>query len=294
MVAGFAGNVVAQAVLIGVGPEAPIPVVVAPNEVTFVYAQLGKPVPLARANSMPLPTELEGVSVWIGADQPLRRVPLFAIERVYACEGCEAYAGIRVQVPREYATEWVPGAEAGALWVDVDGKRSPPMRFVLRRAKPVFVGRCPDITLKSAGPCRGELWHADGTAASQRRPRPGDVLVIYAYGLGLTQPAQPSGRPADAGLGPVEFPGIPPNARLLIDFRPNFHPGSRSGPVGTQTEVTPLFAGLVAGFVGLYQVNFRMPTPAGPLASCDYYDSNATVWFSGVPEYVPLCMEGGQ
>ncbi len=82
--------------------------------------------------------------------------------------------------------------------------------------------------------------HADFTAVSQDRPaRAGDIVILLANGLGpVTRPVG-TGQPAPAG--PLALTLETPAIRLD----------------GRAAEV--LFSGLTPGFVGLYQVNVRIP-----------------------------------
>jgi uncharacterized protein (TIGR03437 family) len=73
----------------------------------------------------------------------------------------------------------------------------------------------------------------------------GDTLVIWAIGLGATNPAVGTNVPA---------PGSEPLARLIATPTVEFG----SGIFGTLT-VTPDYAGLSPGSVGLYQVNAVVP-----------------------------------
>ena len=125
-------------------------------------------------------------------------------------------------------------------------------------------------TITSAGRAGSELSlgdpivvHADGKLVSQLNPaKPGEMLVMYAVGLGGADPPVRSGEAT---------PTPAPRAFLLMDFdfRPNASPsGPFEGPVepfstsaGGRTSTTPAFAGLTPGFVGLYQVNFVVPQP---------------------------------
>jgi uncharacterized protein (TIGR03437 family) len=82
------------------------------------------------------------------------------------------------------------------------------------------------------------------------RARPGDILVIYAFGLGATSPAVPSG-----AAGPT----TEPLARLTESVRVYF--GSHmifTEPV----SATPDYAGLAPTLVGVYQVNVKIPENA--------------------------------
>ncbi|MCC6588976.1 MAG: hypothetical protein IT168_19925 [Bryobacterales bacterium] len=75
----------------------------------------------------------------------------------------------------------------------------------------------------------------------------------------------------------------------MFQFLPNFRAGRANGPPGA--IVVPDYAGFVPGMVGLFQINFRAPTPPGPLASCQEFDSNVSVYFVGtLPIDIPFCM----
>jgi uncharacterized protein (TIGR03437 family) len=74
--------------------------------------------------------------------------------------------------------------------------------------------------------------------------RPGEIVILYANGLGLVQPAVSPGAPA---------PTMPLATTVL-------NPEVTIG--GTQAEV--LFSGLAPGFVNLYQLNVRVPESAQP------------------------------
>ena len=84
----------------------------------------------------------------------------------------------------------------------------------------------------------------DSTAPATR----GDVVAVYCTGLGATQPAVVSGRPA---------PGVEPLARVTIV------PQATVGGIPAVVQ----FAGLSPGFVGLYQVNVQIPAGVTPGAA---------------------------
>jgi uncharacterized protein (TIGR03437 family) len=80
--------------------------------------------------------------------------------------------------------------------------------------------------------------------AATRPARRNDVITIFASGLGPVSPAIPSGLAAGAGGTTIPTLVNPPQVRI----------GS--------TNATVEFAGLAPGFVGLYQVNVRIPAGA--------------------------------
>jgi len=86
--------------------------------------------------------------------------------------------------------------------------------------------------------------HADGALVSPQRPAGADdVLVIYANGLGSVDGEVPTG-------------GRTPLDRLYQTVEP------ATSTIGGQQAVV-LFSGLAPGFVGLYQLNLRVPGGVG-------------------------------
>jgi uncharacterized protein (TIGR03437 family) len=81
----------------------------------------------------------------------------------------------------------------------------------------------------------------------------GDVLTIYAIGLGPTKPTVISGQPA-----PATAPYAPLTSSILVNFG--------GGPGGTFVE--PAYAGLTPTFAGLYQINVQIP-PGLPKGALD-------------------------
>jgi uncharacterized protein (TIGR03437 family) len=75
----------------------------------------------------------------------------------------------------------------------------------------------------------------------------GDVLTIYAIGLGATSPASATGQPA---------PATEPFARLINTPIVTFGDGFSS------IAIAPSFAALTPTYAGLYQVNVTIPAIA--------------------------------
>ena len=83
--------------------------------------------------------------------------------------------------------------------------------------------------------------HLDGTLVTANSPAaPGEYIVIYSSGLGATDIAVPSGAPSPSN--PPANVANPPVLTL------------------NDNPISILFAGLTPGLVGLYQVNFQVPT----------------------------------
>src|SRR5262249_44042227 len=85
--------------------------------------------------------------------------------------------------------------------------------------------------------------HADGVLVDSARPaRAGEVLVTYLVGMGGTDPSISSG--AASPSNPLARSRS--SLEMLVD--------GQTAPIS--------FAGLTPGFVGLFQVNFQVPSGA--------------------------------
>jgi uncharacterized protein (TIGR03437 family) len=94
----------------------------------------------------------------------------------------------------------------------------------------------------------GIIQKADYSVVTPDNPaKPGDTLVIYAIGLGLTSPSVATGAAA---------PASEPLARLATTPQVSF------GASISSRTVLPAFAGLTPGFAGLYQLNVVVPEDA--------------------------------
>lgn len=136
------------------------------------------------------------------------------------------------------------------LLVERDNLHGPKARVRLGPAAPAIF-RTQDQLVIAA--------HLDGTLVTRQSPaRGGEVIVLFATGLGRTRPDQLSGRLAPgaawlaSGAGfSLRLDGVPVDAGRI------------------------LYAGVAPGFAGLYQINLRLPDEPGP-------DPELTVNASGV------------
>lgn len=131
------------------------------------------------------------------------------------------------------------------------------------RGNPVSinVGRAAPRLLRTGIADQGIIVFPDGVTYAMpatsgwttRTAKPGDTLIMYAFGLGATTPAVAS------GVGAPTNPLGAASAAYRVLF-------GTPGAFGGGIQVTPLYVGLTPGFVGLYQINVTIPedAPRGP------------------------------
>jgi uncharacterized protein (TIGR03437 family) len=163
-----------------------------------------------------LPTILPntGVRVWVGA------VPAFI------------YYVSPDQINALLPTNLRPGKSE--IRVQVDALYGPAIPIVITATAPALFQL--DATTAIAA-------HADGSLVTYESPaHPGEVIVLYATGLGTTIPD-------------LEYGEIPQSAAPIADM----------AGFGIELDGVPvdpkhiLYAGVAPGFGGLYQINLRLP-----------------------------------
>jgi uncharacterized protein (TIGR03437 family) len=267
--------------VVGAGYSAPAPLTVSPGQVLTIFASgVGtKLTQRVTASTEPLPTTLAGISVsltqLVSPQGPIP-VPLLAVYPFTTCRGrgllpCSTLLGITLQVPFELVVN-TPGAGAvsnmAQLTASDDGGATTGAVGLNAVSDQIHVPRFGDTILPDggAGPV---VTHADGTLVSFENPATiGEVLVMYAVGLGATNPAVKTGDP-----GPSPAARTVSQFALSFDYRPNATPSSvllifPAGLPGPMQQSRPQSAWLVPGMTGLYQINFQVPAPAGILLSC--------------------------
>lgn len=172
------------------------------------------------AGSLPLPRTLLDLQVKIGGLD----APLFFVSP----------GQVNAQVPWELA-----GRTSASVAVSVRGSVSAAETITLAQQQPGI------FSTAASGAGQGAILDAGFRLADASNPvRPGDIIQIFATGLGPVSPAVASGAPASAN--PISHATVPPQCRI--------------GGLSAVVE----FAGLAPGFVGLYQVNVRVPTGVAP------------------------------
>lgn len=181
----------------------------------------------ASAGATPLPLILAETRVLINGMQ----APLFYVSR----------AQINAQVPFEVSPD-VPATVA------VHGANRSPSAAEPLHAGPV----APAIfTFSGKGVGPGAILHSDSiTPVSDLAPaRPGEAVVIFCNGLGLTRPQLGTGEAAPAGEGAVLYRTV---EMPLVTI------GGQNARVD--------FSGAAPGLAGVYQINAVIPgAPAGDL-----------------------------
>jgi uncharacterized protein (TIGR03437 family) len=167
------------------------------------------------STGVPLPSVLNGTSVLIGGEL----APLY-----YVSSG-----QINAQIP----VDLVPGQQYQVV-VSANNAYTTPVSINIA---PVT----PGIARLANGQVIAQ--HADFSLVTEDAPaKPGEYLVAYLAGMGLTN--TPVGTGAQAPLSPLA--NVNASASVAVD--------GEAAPV--------LFAGLTPGFIGLYQINFQVPPDA--------------------------------
>ena len=196
----------------------------------FTYAEA------AHATGATLPTELSGLRVLVNG----KPAPIYSV----------AYGQADFQVPFDTPPGEVlvrverGGQESNTVTAQVE----PVSRRILRLGLKEY-GRV--INSDGSYPVPAALAHEWRPSLKARPAKPGDVLTIYAMGLGATTPA------ASTGAAPPEGgPAYRVNARFKVFF------GNRlfNAAIGAD----PIEAVLAPGEVGVYRVKVRVPERAAP------------------------------
>lgn len=271
-----------NAAVTGFGYDFPTPITVAPGQVLALFARdISLSSREVRAPSgTELPRSLDGIRVsmsqlsrdtgLITADLPILYAASTPSCSGYA-SGCVNLTTVAVQVPFEFrqngtlAHVFPSQGATGQSFVDalVVSDQVHVLRAWDTLTPTAFIaspcgasGGWPYMRpFNMAGlPCPPMVTHADGTRVSDKSPaKAGEELVAYVVGLGLTSPP--------AQTGKVVTVSAPTVTQFTLDF--NFRPnslGTRPGPAGADGVSLPVYVGSTAGAVGLYQVNFIVPT----------------------------------
>jgi uncharacterized protein (TIGR03437 family) len=279
---------------------------VAPGQITTLLVQgLAANLDRPLVSVDPLPTSVAGITVHLR--QSLNGytaaipVPILSVQRLP--EGCDTSSAAQmrysmscaVQITIQLPYELAPGSPVAgsllasslraALVVAENGVEGPPIPVLPLFDQVHVVDQCDVMFVKDVNatpmPCGPVITHGSGTRVSREAPaREGETITMYALGLGLTTPAAKTGQrsvradvvsPERLRIGVV----VEPNGSA----RPTTHPVTGEALPG-QIPAAVVYAGLVEGYVGLYQINFTVPQLPPDAPSCDNrfaYRTNVTV-----------------
>lgn len=261
--------------VVGAGYSVPSALNVAPGQVITVYvAGLTTVTTPVQAQTVPVPSTLGSVSAaWflLGSSSKSVPVPILSLRPVSAACGvlgdlptpCGSYVAATVQVPFE-----VPANVFGTLTPTIEGYiqfsesgkvASSATSYGLLDQIHVLTGK--DSLFIAPGPAllpRALAFHVDGTQVGWRSPaHSGEAVTMYAVGLGNILGAM-------VATGTANSTPIAVNSPIVsFDFHVNAGP---SMPTGSSLHAD--YAGFVAGFVGLYQVNLTIPAVPQDIALC--------------------------
>jgi len=130
----------------------------------------------------------------------------------------------------------VPDLRPGQAEIRVsrDSLYGPAVRVPVGEFSPALFNMDPEFAIAT---------RQDGSLVTRDAPaRPGEVVILYATGLGLTRPRFRNG----------EVPSAAASLERMADFRV-----SLSGRLLERADI--IYAGVGPGFAGFYQINLRMP-----------------------------------
>ena len=311
MLLSFLSAQTAPSYVASAGYAFPDPTQVARGQVITLFVR-GLQVPNASAAGSPWPTMLSGVTVSV-QNPPTpgypTMLPIFSVfSSPTQCAGgnynfCNTTA-VTVQIPIEpvciptgFPNSCTTFTGPVTNLVVNAGVTSQVFPFVVVSQSPHVLNTC-DTIFGNGGVCTPVITHANGTAVSTRAPaQPGEVVILYAVGLGPTQNGTRTGQAAAA---PDPVLGVPyVSFGFWIDT-----PGAAGPAPATLSESgqpTPAgYAGLVSGYVGLYQINLNLPAtlPASFHVCQGFADTNLRIFLGSAPgpsqaseaPFVDLCM----
>jgi len=252
-----------QPTLVGAGYSDPTIIRVAPGQITTLFVSGLKPVLPNRQNatSLPLPMTLASVSVRIRQFSPNQTlsVPLLSVQPMSACTNggtppppmgwtpdCFITA-ITVQIPYELEPASLSdGAPTVTdLIVSENGNDSKAFRLFAVPDNWHILTTCDAFPpQRSFGTgCNSIVTHSDGSPVAADSPaRVGETIVIYAVGLGRTNPQVRSGVAT-----PTSAPLLAQGVYMSFDLHPNAPPSSPGRPILGRLPLTPKFIGLTPG-----------------------------------------------
>jgi uncharacterized protein (TIGR03437 family) len=257
---------------------------------TLFISDLG--VPDAVATDTPLPRSLSGVVVAarvVGAIDTTgypRSLPILRVDTVHRTNffdgggppctpadnlGC-SYTAVTVQIPTERVCAQPNGAPPRnctdpsqfqdlppllVLNVESNGYTGPDLSVRVVLASPHLLSSCDSIFGPQSTGCAALVSHVDGSLVDVNHPaRFGETIILYAVGLGS---GVPTGQATKDPMPPASFccASVTFTSMMSLNDSVAGHPWG----IQTDTLIRPDYVGLVPGYVGLFQINVRVPPP---------------------------------
>ena len=253
-----------------------------------VPARIPNPVfPVAMMNG--LPTEVEGLSVTFVQGPISIPLPIRGVQQS-SCPGtgvCSPATTFTIQIPYELSLDSDAGAtlevrDAATVVAQVVVKPVTDAIHVINTCDQT--GTYPGIASGLlAGACAPIVTHASGPLVTASAPtKPGEILVMWAYGLGAIEHPIP----AICCSSPDQLP------LATQPFNIGFTYSDASGTTFRRlAQEIPIYAGMVGE--GLYQVHFVVPDAPTDLSTCAGVKGNLRVLVSGPnsSDRADLCVE---
>ncbi len=228
------------------------------------------------AATVPLPTGLAGFSVSVsqsGSRSATEPAPVLGVQQTNLCgtepppsQSCIITA-LSVQMPSDLAVNdgrmcpacgvstTISVLENGVQGASFIAASLPQNIHILTTCDTI-------ISNRGSASCQDLILHGNGGAVSASQPAvAGETLVMYAVGLGATDPAVPAGTPA-----PLPAPLAIGQFSMQFSYNGGVPVLPSSGSPILQSPIT--FVGMTPTAVGLYQVNFVVPAPPANTSSC--------------------------
>jgi uncharacterized protein (TIGR03437 family) len=258
--------------LVGIGYGNPQTMHIAPGQITtFLISGANTILPpgssMQRATQLPLPVSLAGFSATISESTdnsgPFRTeaLPLLEVNQINNCSNAATppprecvLTELTVQIPTDLLLDYDHTSSfdyAATVAISEATGTSQSFNVFLVPQSVHIITTC-DVTQAPATipsfpiECDDAITHLNGELVTFSSPaQPGEVLAMYALGLGIQ----------------ANIPGY----RLSFAYVGGSNVSPQATPVSTPN---PSFVGPVPGEVGLYQVNFTVPPPSGPISAC--------------------------